>query len=138
MCTFTCVFLVVRKYSHDMKSIADNNGDSELNQSDSELMLSNVQREFSRRSKKLSSKKRNLQASQSNSTELDEGKTKSSNSKGSGSPTKFKPQVIPRTITKPIVPTRKTAVGGSSDTNKETSPHQTSSPNSVYNPDQFW
>ena len=125
----------MRKHSHDIKTVADNSGDDELNQSDSEIVLSNVQREFSRRSKKLSSKKRKLQASQNSS---DEVKTKSSDSKGS--PTKFKPQVTPRTVTKPVVPTRKTTIGCSSDAklNQETLPHQTSSPNSIHNPDHFW
>lgn len=131
-----CVFLVVCKHSHGIKTVADNSGDGELNQSDSEIMLSNVQREFSRRSKRLSSKKRSLQGNQSSSTELDEVKTKSSNSKSS--PSKFKPQVIPRTITKPIVPTRKTAIGCSNNANKETSPHHTLSSNSEHNPDHFW
>ena len=127
----------MRKHSHDIKDIIDinnNNIDGELNQSDSEIQLSNVQREFSRRSKKLSNKKRNLQTSQSSSTELDEIKTKSSNS--NPSPTKFKPQVAPRTITKPVVPARKATISCSSDAKKETSPHQALLPNST--PDHFW
>ena len=131
----TCAFFVVRKLSRDIKNITDNSVDGELNQSDSEIMLSNVQREFSRRSKKLSSKKRKLQASQSSLTEPDEVKTKSKTS-----PTKFKPPVTPRTVTKPVVPRRKTSMGisCSNDAKKQPSPHQTLSPNSVHNPDHFW
>ena len=96
------------------------------------MLLGKEQRDFSRRSKKLSHKRRNLLTSQ-NSTESGEVKTKSSN--GKTSPSKLKPQVIPRTMTKPIAPTRKPATGHSTETKRETLPLQSISPNPTLNPD---
>ena len=134
--------LAVRKHSHELlksENITDNNNDVDYeHQSDSEILLGKVQRDFSRRSKKLSGKGRNLLTGQSSSSELDEAKTKSNNSIIKPLPAKSKPQIAPRTITKPVIPTRKTTISSSSDTKKETSPRQNLSPNSICSPDHFW
>ena len=131
------VHFVVRKNSHQVCNIRNTTDDNDgTNQSDSEMLLGKVQRDFLRRSKKLSGKRRNLLTSQ-NSTESDEVKTKMSS--GKTSPSKCKPQVIPRTVTKPIAPIRKTVINHSIEAKKETSPLHSLSPNHVLNPDgEFW
>lgn len=110
--------------------------DNESNQSDSEIMLSKVQRDFSRRSRKLSSRKRNALRSQGSSSS-DEVKTKLINGK-TAPPTRFKPQVAPRTAPKPVVPVRRKA-SGCGGSGQESSPHQNLTPTSLHNnSNHFW
>lgn len=108
--------------------------DDKSNQSDSEILLSKVQRNFSRRSKKLSKNRKNLPTSHDVSSKLDETQRKPVS--GNASPSKLKPQVVPRTR-KPVVPIRKILTQGSvnsSDDGKENN----LSPNTIHNPDHSW
>lgn len=130
MCSLCyCLIILVLKHKHsqelcDIKDTSDVCDES--NQSDSEIVLSAVQRNFSRRSKRLSNnKQKNIQSSQNSSMY-----TKSSNSRTSP----IKPQITPRTITKPVVPARK-LIHTNSESGKEISPHETSTPTCANN---FW